>query len=192
MTLHAQDGKLILPGDFAAVHNTTPVGRLIHFAELLDAGFQDYEHALTYVGGPEDLILEAEPHGAKLIPFRQASIAGYDCLWSTTNDKLDLTPQQRAMVPGICIPMKGIGYSALDYFAIAGHHLHVPDLPVWPGGTSHPHRLVRLSTFIDDSGHQMCSQLVDRVRLLLGFHLFTDNRWPGYVTPSDIGGVILG
>lgn len=191
MTLRTLDGAVVLPGDFAAVHNAKSWDKLIHLGEILIGGFEDYEHAIVYVGGPEDLILEAEPHGAKLIPFRDASIAQYDCLWSTTNDKLDLSPGQRELVPQICYPLKGVPYSALDYFALAAHKLHVPDLPLWPGGVNHPHRLVTLSTYIDDSGHMICSQLVDRVRLLLGSHLFADNRWPGDVTPSDLGLVIL-
>jgi len=191
-------GKLIQPGDFAAVRNHgSAVANLIHFAEILDGGFKDFEHAIVYVGGPKDLILEAEPGGAKLLPFREASIAQYDCLWSTINPELDLTLAQRRRVPAVCDALKGTPYSAVDYFAIAGHRLHIPDLPIIRDNGAHlladsRPQWVTLKDYIADSNHMICSQLADYVRLLLGSHLYADNRWPGYVTPADIGAVILG
>jgi hypothetical protein len=67
---------------------------------------------------------------------------------------------------------KKIPYSWLDYNAIALHHLHIPA----------PH----LQKFIESSGHQICSQLVDWCADKAGWHLFDDNRWPGYVPPCDL------
>jgi hypothetical protein len=38
----------------------------------------------------------------------------------------------------------------------------------------------------------MCSQLADQCRADGGSHLFDDGRWPGYVTPLDIGLLLEG
>ena len=67
----------------------------------------------------------------------------------------------------------GAGYSFLDYEAIAMHSYHIPA----PG----------LKRFIAATRHQICSQLGDQCRQDGGSHLFNDGRWPGYVTPLDIG-----
>jgi len=185
VTVHTTDGLLVMPGDFAAVRMGGDVGTLIHLGEILNGdGFADFEHAITYIGGPDDLILEAEPSGAKINPMHYQH---GDVLWSTGNPALNLTDTQRARVPFVCDPLQGTPYSALDYFALAGHRLHFPALPIWPGPRGHP---VTLQTFISDTRHQICSQMCDDVRQLLGFQLFKDHRWTGYVTPADLANVI--
>src|SRR5215469_11111380 len=89
----------VQPGDFAAVKMESTVGTLIHFGEILNgSGFRDYEHAIVYVGGPQDLILEAEPGGASLVPYHYD---GSRVLWSSLNSKLDLTPAQRQLAPAL-------------------------------------------------------------------------------------------
>lgn len=164
----------VQPGDFAAVRTESAVGVLIHFGEILNgSGFRDYEHAIFYVGGPTDLILEAEPGGAKLRPYH------YDdsgVLWSTTNPKLNLTANRRAMAEEIANRYVNTPYSFADYGALALHRLNIPA----PG----------LREFIANSRHQICSQLVDQCRQDMGSHLFNDGRWPGYVTPADLANII--
>jgi hypothetical protein len=177
-------GQLVKPGDFAAVRMAGDVGTLIHIAEILDGdGFADYEHAITYIGGHDDLILEAQPSGARITPMHYQPS---DVLWSTVNPLLDLTGAQRARVPFVCGPREGTPYSALDYLAIAAHRLHVPNVAVWP---EPGFRLVTLQAYIASTRHQICSQMVDDVRQLLGFPLFA-GRWDGYVTPADLANVI--
>ena len=70
----------------------------------------------------------------------------------------------------------GVPYSVLDYDALTLHSLHVP----FPG----------LQTFIGNSHHMICSQLVDQAAQDGGKHLFDDKRWPGYVKPSDLGFIL--
>jgi hypothetical protein len=91
-------------------------------------------------------------------------------VWSS--GLLDLTDDQRREMVSISLGFEGTPYSFLDYGALAAHRFHVP----MPG----------LEAFIDDSGHMICSQLVDRVHELAGVTLFDDNRWRGDVTPADL------
>ena len=65
----------------------------------------------------------------------------------------------------------------MDYFALALHRLGIP--------------APELKRYIGSSKHLICSQLVDLVYAEAGIHLFTDNRWPGYVTPADLANLIL-
>lgn len=163
------------PGDWAVCSVGGAGGKLIELGEYLNGdGFVPFEHAFVYVGSGN--ILQAEPGGATIVPYTERGAE----LWSS--GKIPLTAAQRAQAPVIAAQLKGIGYSWLDYAALAGHRLHIPDLPVWPG----PHHPVTLRTFIGDSGHMICSQLVDYFMLRLGVHLFTDGRWPGYVTPAGL------
>jgi hypothetical protein len=67
---------------------------------------------------------------------------------------------------------RGVGYSFLDYDAIAAHRLHLPV----PG----------LRAYIGSTGHLICSQLCDQAYADVGAHLYADGRWPGYVTPLDL------
>jgi hypothetical protein len=67
---------------------------------------------------------------------------------------------------------KHAGYSALDYFALAAHRLHIPA----------PH----LRSYIASSGHMICSQFVDQCYSDAGIQLFSDRRWQGDVTPGAL------
>ena len=180
MAIRTPQGTLVLPADFAVVKprsfKTAPViDQLIIIGELLNGdGFRLWKHAIFYAGGPQDLILEAEAGGAQLRPFHYDPA---DVLWSSDNPDLNLTQGQRGHAMEIAQHYKGIGYSFLDYDALAAHRLHIPA----PG----------LQAYIASTGHMICSQLVDQCRLDLGSHLFADGRWPGYVTPAAEGNLIL-
>jgi hypothetical protein len=67
----------------------------------------------------------------------------------------------------------GTPYSIADYAALISHRWHIPS----PG----------LKDFIGDTGHMICSQLVDQACYDALWFLFDDDRWPGYVKPSDLG-----
>lgn len=185
MTVFTLNGQKVQPGDIAAVRMGGDAGRLIRIGQWLNGdGFRDFEHAISYIGGPDDLILEAEPGGARLVPMHYVAA---DCLWSTGAKSLELTDAQRAMAPEIAEKYKGVPYSALDYQALAMHRLHIPSLPLWPGDKG----LCTLKTFIGETGHMICSQMADQFRQDMGSHLFTDPPvWPGYVTPGAISGLI--
>ncbi len=158
------------PADFGLVRMRGVVGPVIRSAQWLYNGvFKDYEHAFVYVG--DDMIVEAMPGGALLSPLSK-----YDdehVFWSSglINWSEDET-QQRAMIVAAVRGYVGTPYSFLDYLALAAHRLHVPA----PG----------LRQYIASTRHLICSQLVDQGYLEGQQHLFTDNRWPGYVAPSSL------
>jgi cell wall-associated NlpC family hydrolase len=158
------------PGDFAAVDTGGDVGTLIKIGEGLNGeGFGEYAHALIYVGGGQ--IVEAEPGGARK---RVRGVEPGD-LWST--GLIPLTAQQRAAICRAADGYVGTGYSALDYLALAAHRFRIPV----PG----------LRQYIADSGHMICSALVDKCYQDAGVQLFDDNRWNGYVTPKSLANLLL-
>jgi hypothetical protein len=188
VTIVTSKSNLVQAGDFAAVRVHGDVGRLIHLGEELNGdGFGDWEHAIFYAGGDQDLILEAEPGGAQLRPFHYSVT---DVLWSSDNPELALEPAQRAQAMEIAEKHKGVPYSGLDYLALAAHRVHVPGwTPFWFGDKGH---LVSLKTYVAETGHMICSQLADQCRLDMGSHLYDDKRWPGFVTPLNLANLILG
>lgn len=155
------------PADIALTQIHGPVGFGIRAAQfLLGDGFGDFEHALQYLGGGQ--IIEAEPGGARIV-----DIAEYDprtLVWLRCPD------QYREAVVAAARELEHTPYSFLDYDAIALHHFHVPA----PG----------LQHYIADTGHMICSQLVDEAARRGGWQLFDDKRWSGFVVPGDIWGLI--
>jgi hypothetical protein len=174
VSLVTSEGKAVLPGDIAVTQMAGPIGRGIRVAELLNGeGFHDFEHAFCYVGGPDDLILEAEPHAARLVPFAYPMNT---CLWTSGIPAFALSFKQQSLAPLVANRYVGVGYSFLDYAALIMHRLNINV----PG----------LQPYIASSGHMICSQLADQFRFDLGSHLFADGRWPGYVTPASLANLI--
>lgn len=172
------------PGDFACVHTRGDTGVLITIGEFLN-GTPDtswWDHACIYVGMPDlnaqyGYVLGAQPGGARLAPLRYAQMTGEDANWLWSTGKIKPTDAQRKAIVAQALACKGIGYSAADYFALAAHRFHIPT--------------PQLREYIKDSGHMICSQLVDRCYLNSGVHLFTDGRWEGDVTPADLAGLLV-
>lgn len=153
------------PGDFVLAQMSGNVASLIRAGQFLNGnGFGDYEHAFIYAG--DGKIVEAEPSGAKLAGYHY----GPNVLWSSRY--ISLTDTQRALIVRAAIGYTGVPYSYADYFALAAHRLHIPA----------PH----LRSYVASSKHMICSQLVDQAYQDADVHLFSDNRWPGYVTPGDL------
>jgi hypothetical protein len=169
-------------GDFACVHEKGDTGTLITIGQFLNGSHTEwYDHACVYVGmpdkdAPQGYVMGAQPGGARLAPVRYAQYTGKDNNWLWSTGKIEMTSAQRAQIVVNALACKGIGYSPADYFALAAHRLKIP--------------APQLKDFIADSGHMICSQLVDWCYLKAGVHLFTDGRWEGYVTPSDLAGLI--
>lgn len=155
------------PGDFflAPISGIGGLGiRMGQFA--LGDGWLKIQHAGIYLGG--GATIEAMPGGAivgDISRFKPASLVWSSGLW-------DLSEDTRNLICGNAIACKGIPYSGLDYDALALHRFHIPT----------PH----LQKYIADSGHMICSQLVDHVYNISGVHLFDDGRWEGFVAPSSL------
>lgn len=152
------------PGDYRLFRISGYGGHLIRVGQWLNGdGYADYEHAAVYLGNGE--YVEAEPHGARL-----ATYADEGGGWS--GGIIPLTDTQRVAIVAAARGYIGTGYSFADYVAIAAHTLHMDTRA--------------LQRFIASNGHMICSQLVDQCYADAGVHLFTDSRWPGYVTPGDL------
>lgn len=159
-------------GDIGLTQISGAGGKAIRFAQWLNGeGWDDYQHAFQVGRVDPDgtvWIVEAMPQGARLIrnwhdPARTR--------WIVCPD------QYRDAVAASARGFVGVGYSFADYEALAAHRFHIPA----------PH----LERYIRDSGHMICSQLVDTAAAEGGWHLFDDGRWPGYVTPLSLNALWL-
>jgi hypothetical protein len=138
-------------------------GRVIRPLQWLNGdGFADFEHAFAAL--PGNMIIEAEPGGARIVPLRYQGVHWCEGIYRLLPAAADVT--------GAADALKGVPYSWLDYGALFAHRLRIPV----PG----------LRGFIAASGHQICSQLADELYLRLGAHIFQDGRWPGYCTPGSL------
>lgn len=154
-----------MPGDFALTKISGLTGRLIDAGQRLVGDGSPVQHAFVYVGDGQ--IVQAMPGGAELIRLEDAS---EPVVWSS--GEIPLTATDRARIAAAAIWLVGTPYSFLDYASIALAHYRIR--PRW------------VRDFVADSGHLICSQLVDEVYLRAGVHLFDDGRLPGDVTPGDL------
>ncbi|MFD4234276.1 hypothetical protein [Streptomyces sp. NPDC058542] len=154
-----------LPGDFALTRISGITGRLVVAGQALVGDAAPVQHAFVYVGN--GMVVQAMPGGAELIPIEEASPV---VQWSTGH--FALTEDQCDAMVVEAVALVGTPYSFLDYASIALAHYRIR--PAW------------VRDFVADTGHMICSQLVDEVYLRAGVHLFDDGRLPGDVTPGDL------
>jgi hypothetical protein len=161
------------PGDFAVVHSRALVGAVIdvmqRWSRVTDPELTGWVHAIT--GLPDGMIGEAEPGGYRVVPMHYSPA---DVFWSTGRLAGPPTLRQRNVIVAEAKRMEAahVGYSFLDYAAIAAHQWHV-----WAPG---------LRSYIAATGHEMCSAAVDWQHQVAAYPLFTDRRWDGYVRPYDL------
>lgn len=156
----------LLPGD---VGFTTIPGRLGAWVSLGQALLRDecwFTH--TYVALGDGTIVEAMPRGARRVRLEDSGRCGPGFGWV----RLPLTETQRAAIGPAAIERVGTPYSFLDYLSLGLLHLGLPRKVV--------------ASRVTDSGHMICSQLVDTVLTMAGYHLFTDGRLPQDVTPGAL------
>ncbi len=114
----------------------------------------------------DGVIIEAQPGGARVGHVSQYK--DRPVLYT----HMPLTAEQRARVSAIALQYEGTPYSFLDYLYLA----------LWRLGV----RPEKLRDKVRDSGHMICSQLVDKVQEEIGNNLFTDQRLNQDVTPGDL------
>ncbi|MFF1684480.1 MULTISPECIES: hypothetical protein [unclassified Streptomyces] len=154
-----------LPGDFALTKISGITGAAISAGQSLVGDGAPVQHAFVYVGDGQ--IVQAMPGGAEWIPLEFAS---EPVVWST--GRVPLTAVQRLTICDRAKEMVGTPYSFMDYASIGLAHYRIR--PAW------------VRDFVADTGHLICSQLVDEAYLRAGVHLFDDGRLPGDVTPGDL------
>ncbi|MGH7239481.1 MAG: hypothetical protein ACREHG_05380 [Candidatus Saccharimonadales bacterium] len=148
-------------------------GGLIRLGQWANGdGFSEFEHAATYVGNGK--IIEATNGGVQL-----NNVSRYDNIetrWSS--GLINPTDAQRKAIVAAAYGYVGTPYSWPDYAALAAKRLHLG--PLVPG----------LKTYVANSKHMICSQVVDQEYQDAGYQLFDDKRWPGYVTPGSLNGLL--
>lgn len=164
------------PGDFVVLPSPPPAGPVIEWAQWLQQVVdkrrletpQRYEHAEIWLG--DGLTASAYPARQGLRPLSGTPGDQPGALWSS--GLITLTTAQRDAIVAWCYDHANVQYASLDYVALTAHSLGM--------GTSW------LQRSIASQGSMICSQYVDAAYLSAGSHLFTDGRWPGFVTPLDL------
>lgn len=155
------------PGDFFLAPISGIGGFAIKVGQWLNGdGFDKVQHAGIFLGDGQTI--EAMPGGAIL-----GDIKRFDpdsLVWST--GAWDISDKGRSRIVHYAKACEGTPYSPADYLALAAHRFHIPT--------------PALKYYIRNSGHMICSQLVDHVYTMSWVNLFHDNRWEGYVTPGDL------
>jgi hypothetical protein len=113
-------------------------------------------------------VVEAMPGGARHAYLAPGVRQGPGYGWI----RLPLTLEQRASVTEYAEAAIGVPYSFLDYASLALLHLG------WPRRWT--------ARRVSDSGHLICSQLVDHVLCQAGYHIFRDGRLSQDVTPGAL------
>jgi hypothetical protein len=113
-------------------------------------------------GGAEEIDLETNTHWTDEWTFLRPNYA---------RDETDSNPQGRAVAAAAqsCV---GTPYDFLTYLAI----------PLYRRGL----RTKRIKEIISGTDTMMCSRLADAALRDAGFHVFSDGRLPGDVTPSEL------
>ena len=135
----------------------------------------------------EGWIVEAEPGGAQLRPVgtlegrRNLLISDAPVQWwlrTSTFPELYLAREQaeekmRNRIDAAGRTLVGTPYSLRDFYALAAWEVD------WPFKAWARKR-------VEDSGHLICSALIDKGLDRAGLHLYDDDRLPGDVTPGDL------
>ena len=159
-----------LPGDIGLVRIPGIAGWFIALGQLLLGDASRFSHAFIVVDGTR--ALSAQPRGAGY-----DSLQTYISLGAAFGRGIPLTPEERTRIVMAATNLLGTPYSFLDYFALALHRFRI--------------RPKFVERYVTNSGHMICSQLVDQVYLRAGVHLFADGRLSQDVTPGDIANVLI-
>lgn len=153
------------PGDFGLVRIKGIVGAFVMLGQWFNGDRSQWTHAFLLLD--DDTVIEAMPRGAQIVPLSR--YAGREIRWSSD---IPLTPEQRRDIVQAGRDLEGTPYSFADYAALFFERIGI--------GFGLTRKYVR------NTGHMICSQLVDEVYRRAGVHLFTDGRLPQDVTPGDL------
>lgn len=154
---------MVQKGDFGLAQIKGPLGVFISFCQWLTGDASRYTHAFVVID--DDWAVEARPWRSGFVKYRER--------WpEAVFSHLELTPRDRDNIALHAMTLVNRTYNWLDYLALALAAAHIR--PKW------------LRKYIGDSGHLICSQLVDLAYLNAGVHLFDDGRLPMDVTPGDL------
>jgi hypothetical protein len=170
----------VQPGDFCVLPVLRPAGPLIEWAQWAQFTVdrrrlshpQRYEHAEVYLGDGVTASAYPNRQGIRALPGPPEQVPG--ALWSS--GIIPLTSEQREGIVAWCYDHAHVPYSALDYGVLVLHSLGLNS--TWAQRS--------LQRKVERQQSLICSQYVDTAYLANGVHLFTDDRWPGFVDPLDL------
>jgi hypothetical protein len=164
------------PGDFGLTKIGGFTGWWIGLGQFITGDASRYTHAFIVLDGNQ--VIEAMPGGAIISPLEKYLGANDDGTPKAVFSRLeDLTDEQRQIIIREARKAEGIPYSFLDYLSLA--LLHFGFKPK------------KLRKRITDSGHMICSQLVDHYHCVAGYHMFNDGRLSQDVTPGDLANFLI-
>lgn len=163
------------PGAFFLTRIPGRTGWWVGLAQAICGMPSRYTHAGIVL--PDDRILQAQPGGAVIAPLDSLTGRPHIVSDAPIRIALEADPDNtetslRDTVVYEALNLEGTPYSFADYLALAAIHLHLPSKA--------------LRRYVEDSGHLICSALVDRAFREAGIHLYDDGRYPGDVTPADL------
>jgi len=164
------------PGDFGLSKIGGFTGWWVGLGQFLTGDASRYTHAFIVLDNNE--IIEAQPGGAIISPLDK--YLGRDEKnrpRAVFSNLFDLSDDQRDIIVREARKAEGTPYSFLDYLSLA--LLHFGFKPKW------------LRNHIKDSGHMICSQLVDHFYCVAGYHMFSDGRLSQDVTPGDLANFLI-
>lgn len=172
------------PGSFFLGRISGWTGRWVSAAQAFTRGGSYWTHAGVVLDNGQ--IIQAEPGGAEIVSVE--TLLDREILISDDpiQRALDLAvlpqivgsregreAQFRKDVVWAARKLEGTPYSFLDYVALAAVEARLPGAQ-------------KLRGYVQESGHLICSALVDAIYRRAGIHLFDDGRLPGDVTPGDL------
>jgi cell wall-associated NlpC family hydrolase len=156
------------PGDIGLCRISGLTGVAVSAGQRLIGSGSYFTHAFIYMGAGE--VIQAQPGGAKRVLLAEA----LDGRKRVAFSDFDLNPAQRSAICAAAERFIGTPYSFLDYLAIAEARIA---------------RIDSLEEFVGETGHMICSQLVDECYRQAGIELFP-GRIPGDVAPGDLAKLI--
>lgn len=152
------------PGDFGLVRIEGILGFFVLLGQWFIGDYSWWTHAFVLLD--DDTIIEARPGGAQILPLSEYD--GREILWS----EFELTPEERHRIVAEARDMEGVPYSFADYAALFVERIGF--------------RFGIIKGYVADSGHMICSQLVDEAYKRAGLHIFRDGRLSQDVSPGDL------
>ena len=161
------------PGDIYLTQIRGLGGFFIRLGQLVAGDASRYTHAGVVLD--DGTAIEADPRGARYFPLDEVERRRIQYRIPLAFTAWDLTDEKRAEIVAAGRRYHGVPYNFLDYLSIGLATFNLR--PKW------------LAHFVNNTGHMICSQLVDQVYQDAGVHIFNDGRLPGDVTPGDLAHV---
>jgi uncharacterized protein YycO len=153
-------------GDFGLSIMPGFAGFLVRIGQAVIGDTTKYTHAWLVIDD-YGTVVEAYPGGARLTHVDV--YRGQDVYYHRS---YYLTDRQRDQIRFIGRHFVGTPYSFLDYAYLSLAFFKIK--PAW------------LKRRVADTGHMICSQLVDEALRRAGHHIFNDGRIPQDITPGDL------